>query len=170
MTTSPQTSYLSELSEGKAIPIGKLAYFRGRLTNRIHELVLTEFNRLENEEKISRAELARRIGRKPEQVTRWLGAAGNWTIETLSDLLLAMGCEPAMSISALVAHGTQIQTDGNSRISPLAVANEELQSFTNEWPWGMRAESREVGGSAINEHQQRTPNQISSKFMIASQQ
>jgi len=101
MTTSQATSFLSEILNGEPIPIGKLAYFRARLSNRIHELVLAEFVRLERERKINKAELARRLGRKPEQVTRWLGAAGNWTIETLSDLMLGMGCEPALSVTSL---------------------------------------------------------------------
>lgn len=100
MITS-QTSFLSEILGGQPIPIGKLAYFRARLSNEIHELVLSEFVRLERENKINRAELARRIGRKPEQVTRWLGAPGNWTIETFSDLVLAMGYEPQLSLSPL---------------------------------------------------------------------
>lgn len=94
MTTSQENSFLSEIQSGEPIPVAKLAYFRGRLSNRIHALVLEEFARLENEKKITRAELARRIARKPEQITRWLGTPGNWTFDTFSDLLLGMGCEP----------------------------------------------------------------------------
>ena len=101
MTTSQATPFLSDVLGGEQIPIGKLAYFRARLSNHIHELVLAEFFRLERGGKINKASLARRIGRKPEQVTRWLGAAGNWTIDTFSALMLGMGCEPALSISHL---------------------------------------------------------------------
>jgi hypothetical protein len=110
MTTS-QTSFLSEILGSEAIPPGKLAYFRGRLSNAIHSLVLAEFARLENEGLITRAELARRIGRRPEQVTRWLGSAGNWTIDTFSDLLLAMKCEPSVSLTRLA----NAATHGNLR-------------------------------------------------------
>lgn len=116
MTTS-QISFLSEILSGAQIPIGKLAYFRARLSNKIHELVLSEFMRLERENKINRAELARRVGRKPEQVTRWLGAPGNWTIETLSDLLLGMGCEPALSISSL-AESTKSNVEDRWQLAP----------------------------------------------------
>jgi hypothetical protein len=98
MTTSHPTPFLSEIVEGSPIPPSKLGYFRARLSNRIHELVLDAFMKLEAMGKISRADLARRIGRKPEQVTRWLGAPGNWTIETVSDLLLGMGCELGLSV------------------------------------------------------------------------
>ena len=100
MTTS-QTAFLSEVLGTEMIPPSKLAYFRRRLSNHIYATVLKEFLRLEKAGLISRAKLAQRIGRRPEQITRWLGSSGNWTIETLSDLLLAMKCEPSISISSL---------------------------------------------------------------------
>ncbi len=90
-------------SAGTAIPVAMLAYFRGRLGNKIHELVLTEFAAQEREGKTSRAELARKIRRKPEQITRWLGSPGNWTLDTLSDLLLGMGLEPVVSAQSLAS-------------------------------------------------------------------
>ena len=97
-----QTPISSEVPDaGIEFSIGVLAYFRGRLSNRVHELVLSEFAAQEREGKINRAELARRIGRKPEQITRWLGTSGNWTLETLSDLLLGMGLEPALSVQSV---------------------------------------------------------------------
>lgn len=100
MNTS-QKSFLSDVLNVDRIPIGKLAYFRGRLTNRIHALVLEEFDLLSKADKINKAQLAKRIGREPAQVTRWLGSPGNWTIETFSDLLLAMGYEPTISVRNL---------------------------------------------------------------------
>ncbi|MDP1678578.1 MAG: hypothetical protein Q8L02_00360 [Candidatus Nitrotoga sp.] len=87
------------------IPLGTLAYFRGRFSNKIHELVLEKFAALEREEKMNRAELARKIRRKPEQITRWLGSPGNWTLDTLSDLLLGMGMEPEVSVRSLASGG-----------------------------------------------------------------
>jgi hypothetical protein len=102
MTTSQPTSFLSEIVSGAPIPPEKLGYFRGRLSNRFHELVLELFTELERAGKITKAELARRLGRAPEQVTRWLGAPGNWTLDTASDLFLGMGYEPALSVTNLV--------------------------------------------------------------------
>lgn len=101
MTTSQENTFLSDVLSGDTIPQAKMSYFRGRLANRFHALVLEEFSRLESEGKISRADLARRISREPAQITRWLGTSGNWTFDTLSDLLLGMGCEPALSIANL---------------------------------------------------------------------
>ena len=101
MTTSQKNSILSSVIGDEPIPRRTLVYFRSRLSNRIHELVLEEFARLEEAGKITRAELGRRIGREPAQITRWLGSPGNWTTDTCSDLLLGMRCEPALSISRL---------------------------------------------------------------------
>lgn len=105
MPTQPlayQTPISSESKDaGTVIPLAMLAYFRGRFSNKIHELVLAEFAAQEREGKTSRAELARKIRRKPEQITRWLGSPGNWTLDTLSDLLLGMGLEPAVTARSL---------------------------------------------------------------------
>ena len=98
MTTSQTNSFLSEVLSASVIPAGKLAYFRGRLTNRFHALVLEEFARLESEGVMTRADLARRIAREPAQITRWLGTPGNWTLDTISDLLIGMGYEPGLSL------------------------------------------------------------------------
>jgi hypothetical protein len=103
MITSTVPSYLSEILGGEVIPSSKLGYFRARLSNRLHEIVVSLFMKLELEGKITKAALARRIGRKPEQITRWLGAPGNWTSDTASDLLLGMGAELAMEAVPLSA-------------------------------------------------------------------
>lgn len=96
--TSSEISYAEE-----ELPLARLAYFRARLTNRIHELVLKEFALQERSGKLSRVGLARRIRRKPEQITRWLGSPGNWTLDTLSDLLLGMGLEPEIKAQSLTS-------------------------------------------------------------------
>lgn len=100
-----QTTPISSEVRGAdtAIPVAMLAYFRGRFGNKIHELVLAEFAAQEREGKTSRAELARKIRRKPEQITRWLGSPGNWTLDTVSDLLLGMGLEPVVSARSLAS-------------------------------------------------------------------
>lgn len=107
LTTYQPTPILSDVLDRKSvIPAGTLIYFRGRLSNRVHELVLSEFAKQEQANKTSRAELARKIGRKPEQITRWLGSPGNWTLDTISDLLLGMGLELGLSIQSLSGEQT----------------------------------------------------------------
>jgi DNA-binding phage protein len=89
MTTS-QNSILSEVVQAERISEGTFAYFQERLQNELHNVILEEFSRLENTGEMTRAKLARRIGRAPEQVTRWLGVGGNWTVDTISRLVTAM--------------------------------------------------------------------------------
>ncbi|WP_416242631.1 hypothetical protein ACLSSQ_10435 [Azospira sp. APE16] len=115
-TTISQPTLCSSnaISDTPPLSVGVLAYFRGRLSNRIHELVLAEFLAQEREGKTTRSCLARRIRRKPEQVTRWFGSPGNWTLDTLSDLLIGMGMEPTLSLQSVISekHRPSTQTLG----------------------------------------------------------
>lgn len=95
MPTS-RTSSLSKPIGCEVIPLGTFGYFRARNKNRLYQLVLREFVR----SGMSRADLARRMNKRPEIVTRLLGAPGNWTLDTVSDLLFAIsGAEPTYSLS-----------------------------------------------------------------------
>ena len=102
MNTSQQNNFLSEVLNGGRIPLGTLSYFRERFRDRLYDLVLDEFFKQEEKTGLTRADVARRIGRRPEQITRWFGAPGNWTLETVSDLLLAIAkSEPGMLLLPL---------------------------------------------------------------------
>jgi hypothetical protein len=130
---TPTSSEIDESTRG--IPVAMLAYFRGRLSNKVHELVLSEFAAQEREGKATRTDLARKVHKKPEQITRWLGSPGNWTLDTLSDLLLGMGLEPTISARSLAspeAHVYQIfsqfvQLHPNLNVQ---TAKEVAQDFT----------------------------------------
>jgi hypothetical protein len=119
MTTSQTAKFFSAVIKGERIPEGKLAYFRARLRTRLHDLVLSEFARLALSDQITRAELAERIGRQPEQITRWLGSPGNWTLDTLSDLALGMGAEPTVSLVKLTEMGKVEQFSSESTDSKI---------------------------------------------------
>lgn len=81
MNTSQKTHVESE-----PFSMGEMAYFQARLKNRLHQLILREFEK----SGISRAELARRIRKSPSRITHWFNAPGNLRLETLSDLLLGI--------------------------------------------------------------------------------
>lgn len=93
MPTSLTPSLAETSGVTKQVPPGTLAYFRQRLRNRLHQIVLREFVKREKARTLNRSDLAFRIDRKKEQLTRWLGAPGNWTLDTVSDLLIGMGLE-----------------------------------------------------------------------------
>jgi len=130
VTTSRTTSVWTEFDESSQLSKKALGYFRGRLSNKLYQLVINEFKKRESAG-FSRAKLARRIRKKPEQITRLLSGPGNWTIETVSDLMLGMGFEPeltAITISSLMVSSNPEST------SQLAGAPAELagMSATNE--------------------------------------
>lgn len=92
MNTSAKNTTLSEVRQLDVLSPGTRAYFQARTRNRLYNLVLSRFRR-EAKKGLTKAELARRLGKKPEVVNRLLGAPGNWTIDTLSDLLLGISGE-----------------------------------------------------------------------------
>lgn len=102
MTTSP-TPFLSEITDLAAkLPQARLDYFRARLKARLHAFILAEFLKLQQKTGFNKADLARRLGKRPEQITRWFANPGNMEIETVSDLLLGCGVEPRMYSQYLV--------------------------------------------------------------------
>jgi hypothetical protein len=89
---------LHEILSGDPISDGTLEHFRNRFRERLYELVLSEY-RKQAEKGMTKSHIAHRINRRPEQITRWLGAPGNWTLETVSDLLLVISqAEPIVGL------------------------------------------------------------------------
>ena len=86
MITSKKTTTMYKPIDGEKIPDWTVSYFRQRNKNRVHSLILSELKKAG----VSQAELARRLGKKPDVICRWIGAAGNWTLDTVSDLLFAI--------------------------------------------------------------------------------
>jgi hypothetical protein len=95
MNTS-QTTTLSEPIGSAGVPLGTLGYLRARNKRRAYNIVLKEFKK----SKLSQADLAKRMGKRPDVVCRLLGGPGNWTLDTVSDLLFAIsGAELKFSLS-----------------------------------------------------------------------
>lgn len=92
---------LSELAPGQEISPGIRAYFGQRLRNRVFALVLSRFAEAQARG-LKKAQLARRIGKRPEVVGRLLASPGNWTLETASDLLLGISGEEIFVETATV--------------------------------------------------------------------
>jgi hypothetical protein len=91
---------LYELEAKLPIPLEKRAYFHARVLNHFYQFVLGKFLEEEEAGRLTKAELARRIDRKPEVITRLLGAPGNWGLETATDLLLGICGEELIPASS----------------------------------------------------------------------
>ena len=109
MTSSAMQGFLSEVLGGNRIPGNKLAYFQTRLSSNIHQAMLGVFGRIEKQGDFTRKDLAHRIGRKPEQITRWFSYPGNLTLGTVSDILLGMGYEVESVTLVDLATGNRVQ-------------------------------------------------------------
>jgi hypothetical protein len=104
MITSQKTAFLSEVSsEFDVIPADKRTYLSDRLRHRLYDLILSEFMKHQKDNPgFTQAALARRIGSRPEIVNRWLSSPGNWTLDTISNLLAGIsGAELGISVNRL---------------------------------------------------------------------
>jgi len=118
-------SFLSEIQGDAPIPVATLAYFRQRLRNHLHELVLGEFLKQEADTNLTKAKIARRMRREnPSQITLWFSSPSNLSIDTMSDLMLAMGAEPGLTVTRLNEAAARARNDA---------AHEWLDSSAIAW-------------------------------------
>lgn len=99
--TISQTEFFSELASGHLgppIPEPKRVYFQTRLRNRMFNFILNKFLE-ESKNGLTKAILARRVGKTPDVINRMLGAPSNLTLDTISDLLLGITAEELKLIS-----------------------------------------------------------------------
>jgi hypothetical protein len=68
------------------------AYFEQRLRNRVYQFILDKFLQAEKSG-LTKAKLARKIGKTPDVVNRWLGSPNNIQIDTACDLILGISGE-----------------------------------------------------------------------------
>jgi DNA-binding phage protein len=101
MTTYPKTLLIDAIYSDKPLRPFQISYFAERYRNRLHAEILKLFNKVSKERGLTRADLARRLNKRPEQITRWLSAPGNCTQDTVSELMLAMGYEPSVGSTKL---------------------------------------------------------------------
>ncbi len=92
MTTS-RTPQTPSSSNEEPISAGNIAYYCERLRNRVFEDVVEAFAQEAEAGRITKASLARKLGKGPEQITRWFSGPSNWTLDTIGTLLLALDAE-----------------------------------------------------------------------------
>jgi len=71
-----------------------VAYYRKRLKNRVHSAIYKFFIQQLKTNGLTKKDIAVALGKEPAQISRWLLYPSNLTLDTISDLLLAMDAEP----------------------------------------------------------------------------
>lgn len=127
MTTS-RTTGLSEPMGNAKISLGTLGYVRARNRQRVYDLVIREFKK----SGLTQAELARRLGKAPEVVSRLLSRPGNWELDTLSDVLFAIsGAVPTYRVGYPLAKSDErmirTSTDATKLFHPYGSARRWLE-------------------------------------------
>jgi len=116
MTTSAMREILSEISSGQKIRPKTIGYFEGRLSGLVHQALLGMLRTMEKQEGFSRRRLAHRLGKKPEQITRWFSSPANLTVATISSLFLGAGYEIRGFVIANVESGDMEVFPGNLQV------------------------------------------------------
>jgi hypothetical protein len=86
MSFSPNRLALSSPQGNERIPAGTLGYMRAEVKSVFFDCVLGEFEK----SNISQKDLADRIGKGEAQISRYLGSPGNWTLDTVAELLFGI--------------------------------------------------------------------------------
>ena len=84
---------MTSTNSDEPLPPRMIFYHRERLRNRIFDCVVKALAERAAAGVATRALIARRLGKDPAQVTRWLSGPSNWTIDTISDLMAALNVE-----------------------------------------------------------------------------
>lgn len=70
-----------------------VAYFRQRQKNNVFSSLAQLFAAEAENTGMTKKDLAEALSKDPSQITKWLSAPSNFELDTLSDILLALGAE-----------------------------------------------------------------------------
>lgn len=98
---------MKNTSNRNKIPAKDIFYFRQRFKNKLFQSALAYFVGMAKEKSLTKKDIAKSLGKDPAQITRWFAGPNNWTLDTISDLLLAMDAELQYEIVSLYESSQQ---------------------------------------------------------------
>lgn len=117
MISSQKTPFWSEIENLDAcIPDGKREYLRERFRNELYDFILTKYLSESETRGLTKAKLARRLNCDPGRLNKLLGAPGNWTLGTVSDLLVGISGEVLVPQSAKVPGSMRRNMSAHDRL------------------------------------------------------
>ncbi|MGB3583234.1 MAG: helix-turn-helix transcriptional regulator [Roseiarcus sp.] len=85
-TSTLAVDTLAEPTGDDRVATSDIAYFTARNRRKIYSAVIKEFK----SSGITQTQLAKRLGKRPDVICRWLSGPGNWGVDTVSALLFGI--------------------------------------------------------------------------------
>ncbi len=89
MNTTSLTTPVAKSASDDLARLARVAAFEQRNRNLVYEAVV----RALEQSGLAKKDIASNIAKDPAQITRWLKGPSNWTLDTVSNLLLAVDAE-----------------------------------------------------------------------------
>jgi hypothetical protein len=118
----------SEILSGAPLSEGTRAYFQDRLRTRLYDLIIKELETYKTRGR-TQAQLAIRVGKRPDQISRWLSGPGNWTLDTVSDLLLGISGAELKMVVERPAQEAPLNFRRPDWLDPTAAAKTQINSL-----------------------------------------
>jgi hypothetical protein len=96
--TFSQEPFQNAILRNNKIDTRETAYFRQRFKHAVFARLIDMFAERAERYGLTKAKMSTLTGKDPAVVNRLLSLPSNLTLDTLSDLALAMGCEPEISL------------------------------------------------------------------------
>ena len=90
MTTFRKTPVKLEIAGDEPLSDYARGYLSQRVRNSFYDYVMRRFQEAVEQEDMTKTKLAKRLGVTPSRVTRLLGSPSNWTLGTVSELLVGI--------------------------------------------------------------------------------
>ena len=98
-------------------------YYRRRLQNNVYYDVIERFVELAEKRGLMKRDIARALGKDEGQISRNFAKPGNWTLSSISDLLLAMGAELSLEV---------VPIDGQEQLSEATASSNNALKLSNQ--------------------------------------